>query len=266
MSQPPVYHSGILFGFPENYMIHDILKHESTHYRCPCYSKQIEQKPRQWQPIPLYTIISCCNFHGVYANQNPLDGIPFRLMIDKPSALVKVIPPFSHAASTRRLAENILLNCLMVGVLREDTCWASTITYRATTNNMGKQPDDCFLPLSRQPSSQQPLNWPTLVIETGVSESLPKFREDARWWFENSSGSVRTVIILGIKNASKSIQLEKRQLMYPSLSTSSIINEMLSIPFPVQPPAASQCLYAVQTLTITPTAVSGDVPLVLHFL
>lgn len=50
------------------------------------------------------------------ANQNSLDGIPFRLVIDKPSALVKVIPPFAHAASTRRLAENILLNCLMVGV------------------------------------------------------------------------------------------------------------------------------------------------------
>lgn len=50
------------------------------------------------------------------AYQNSLDGIPFRLVIDKPSALVKVIPPFAHAASTRRLAENILLNCLMVGV------------------------------------------------------------------------------------------------------------------------------------------------------
>ena len=81
------------------------------------------------------------------ANQNSLDGIPLRLVIDKPSALVKVIPPFAHAASTRRLAESILLNCLMVGVPREHTCWASTITYRATTNNMGKQPDNCFLPL-----------------------------------------------------------------------------------------------------------------------
>lgn len=63
MSQPPVYHSRILSGLPGNYMIHDILKHESTHYRCPCYSRQTEQKPRQWQPIPLYTITSCCNLH-----------------------------------------------------------------------------------------------------------------------------------------------------------------------------------------------------------
>lgn len=201
-------------------------------------------------------------------DKNALDGIPFRLMFDGASALVKFIPSFAHDASTRRLAENILFSCLAIGVPREQTCWASTTTYRTRTSNKGKQPDDCFLPWSRQPHGpQQPLNWPTLVIESGVSESLPKLREDTRWWFENSSGLVRTVIILSIKKARKTIQLEKWQLADPNSPTpsASTTAALSTPPSLMQQPAASQRPYIAQTTGITPTTVAGDVPLVLHF-
>ncbi|KAJ5948562.1 hypothetical protein N7454_001869 [Penicillium verhagenii] len=68
--------------------------------------------------------------------------------------------------------------------------WASTTTYKPTANK-GKQADQAFIPPRRLPVPGQRHGWPTLVIETGVSESLPRLREDARWWLENSGGEVK---------------------------------------------------------------------------
>ena len=192
-------------------------------------------------------------------DKNALDGIPFRLMFDGPSALVKVIPSFVHDASTLRLVQKILYGCFSIGVPEDEIGWAGSTTYRPSNRNRGKQPDNCFVPLSRQPhGSQQSLNWPTLVIETGVSESPPRLREDARWWFEQSSGLVRTVILLSIRKVRKIIHLEKWQLADPVLGTT------ISPPLGQQE-AAIQRPYIAQAADIMPTQVDGDIPLVLQF-
>ncbi|EAW17080.1 uncharacterized protein NFIA_004360 [Aspergillus fischeri NRRL 181] len=81
--------------------------------------------------------------------------------------------------------------------------------------NKGKEADDCFIPPTRQARGNQSTGWPSLVIDAGVSESLTRLREDARWWFENSEGAVRTVILLGIKRTQRTIRLEKWQLSPP---------------------------------------------------
>jgi hypothetical protein len=52
-------------------------------------------------------------------------------------------------------------------------------------------------------------DWPTFVIEAGVSESLAELRTDAAWWLHNSSGEVKIVIIILIRPAQKSILIEK---------------------------------------------------------
>lgn len=120
--------------------------------------------------------------------------------------------PGQHVAVTRKLAETILQECLLAGVpSKEEIHWAGAgalTTYKVVTGgngkDKGKQPDDSFLPLTRQPDG-----WPTLVIESGLPESLPRLREDARWWFENSAGAVHTVLILGINTDTKKIELER---------------------------------------------------------
>ncbi|KAJ5145936.1 uncharacterized protein N7515_000500 [Penicillium bovifimosum] len=66
-----------------------------------------------------------------------------------------------------------------------DRRWAMATTYRPAAHK-GKQADQCFTPPCRSGSPRQPVGWPTFVIETGLSESLPRLREDARWWFNNS--------------------------------------------------------------------------------
>ncbi|RPA95775.1 hypothetical protein L873DRAFT_1845854 [Choiromyces venosus 120613-1] len=72
-----------------------------------------------------------------------------------------------------------------------------------------KEADSAFKPLSRPRKA----DWPTLVIESGVSEKLPRLRVDARWWLENSSGDVNIVLLFSISEAAQMIHLEKWELV-----------------------------------------------------
>jgi hypothetical protein len=52
-------------------------------------------------------------------------------------------------------------------------------------------------------------NWPTLVFEAGLSETLANVRTDAEWWLTNSRGEVKIAIVISIKPAQKSLWIEK---------------------------------------------------------
>jgi hypothetical protein len=51
--------------------------------------------------------------------------------------------------------------------------------------------------------------WPNLVIEAGLSESMPRLQADAAWLFENSNGAVRLVLLIKIDVQRKTITIEK---------------------------------------------------------
>ncbi|PUU81608.1 hypothetical protein B9Z19DRAFT_1190926 [Tuber borchii] len=71
-----------------------------------------------------------------------------------------------------------------------------------------KQADSAFKPSSRPFVD----DWPTLVFECGVSESLGRLQVDAQWWLENSAGDVKTVIVISYSLPERSIHLEKWEL------------------------------------------------------
>ncbi|KAL2199410.1 hypothetical protein P885DRAFT_67439 [Corynascus similis CBS 632.67] len=52
-------------------------------------------------------------------------------------------------------------------------------------------------------------DWPTLVIEAGVSESLAGLRNDMRWWFSTSHYQVRIVLLIKFEHTRRAITLEK---------------------------------------------------------
>lgn len=45
--------------------------------------------------------------------------------------------------------------------------------------------------------------WPTFVVEAGVSESLPRLRQDTSWWFANSAGMVGIVLLWAVAGHAK---------------------------------------------------------------
>ena len=55
-------------------------------------------------------------------------------------------------------------------------------------------------------------DWPTLVFEAGISESLRRLRMDAAWWLMNSKGDVNIVIVISLHRAQATIQIEKWEL------------------------------------------------------
>ena len=52
------------------------------------------------------------------------------------------------------------------------------------TLRMSEEGDSAFKPLTMRPRKA---DWPTIVIESGWSESLTKLRQDAHRWLENSN-------------------------------------------------------------------------------
>ncbi|OKO96870.1 hypothetical protein PENSUB_10424 [Penicillium subrubescens] len=61
-----------------------------------------------------------------------------------------------------------------------------------------KEADESLTP-SRDTSSDK--EWPSLVIETGLSESEAQLRADAYWWFSNSDYKVNMVILFHIQRS-----------------------------------------------------------------
>jgi hypothetical protein len=110
--------------------------------------------------------------------------------------------------------EEILIIKLMVGVMHEVSAQhfvrmfeakllrlnvsASLVPTGSTRfgrrGGRSKEADVSYIPLSR-PSED---NWPSLVVEVGVSESLAMLRKDAAFWIANSDGKTRIVIVLNI--------------------------------------------------------------------
>jgi hypothetical protein len=76
-------------------------------------------------------------------------------------------------------------------------------------------------------------NWPTLVFEAGLSESLAKLRTDAGWWLENSRGEVKIVIVISIRPAQKSLWIEKWCLQ-PRIPAAPVTRANAPVPTKIQ--------------------------------
>lgn len=98
-------------------------------------------------------------------------------------------------------------------------------------------------------------DFPCLVIEAGMSESLARLRSDARWWIESSAGRVNIVLIIWVSKATMVLHIEKYVPDSPLTRTSP------RLPRPV---SANLTATVVIDCAASPTTVTGA-PLVLEF-
>lgn len=150
----------------------------------------------------------------------------------------------------------------------------ATTTYKPTTNK-GKQADQGFLPSSRRPLTPGlPPGWPTLTIETGLSESLSQLRKDALWWLSNTSGEVREVrivLVISISKRKDKVCVEKWQLAPPTSPRpltrayiQTLCQQIPNISPLVQQQAISRQAYCAHEVEVTANGVTGA-PLTLPF-
>lgn len=196
-------------------------------------------------------------------------GVTFRFMFyeNEQLGIIKIISGFAHEASTAHLQCEIWVHMLAMGVHRNEGAWGMSATHRGTS--AGKQPDHQFLPEPRWPRNCQLHGWPTLVIETGFTESLQRVRQDAKWWFSNSNGDVKCVLLVLIPRRSKMARLEKWEMVPTNLdghrtrARARQLSQFAVSSTGRHPPVMSEP-QVVQAISITETEATGA-PLVLNF-
>lgn len=130
-------------------------------------------------------------------DRNPLE-VPYRLTLDTRHrrGVIRIMPSGAHERVTRSFSNELVVKLLEMGIRPRDYTMNSATRYHG--NSCDKEADESLTP-SRDTSTDT--EWPSLVIETGLSESEAQLRADAYWWFSNSNYKVNTVILFHIKRA-----------------------------------------------------------------
>jgi hypothetical protein len=76
--------------------------------------------------------------------------------------------------------------------------------------NSSKEADLAYKPLSIRPNNT---DWPTIVFESGYSESLHRLRIDASWWLRASGGRVNIVVVVSVNRQQLALRIETWELV-----------------------------------------------------
>lgn len=109
-----------------------------------------------------------------------------------------------HEVAERMLSRKIDQAAMHMGL--EDEL-LPTGSKRIKSASRLKEPDSSWRP--RSLPACRTTQWPTVVIESGSSESLSRLRLDAQWWITSSCGDVKLVIIMAIHRRNPQLVLEK---------------------------------------------------------
>ena len=179
-------------------------------------------------------------------------GLRFTYCTDINTLIIKV-PTREHERVTRAFSHDFVHRIEHMGLTDlDDLCDMGATTY--TGRSTKKEADSCWRPIATRPN---PLDWPTLVFEVGVSETLNKLKADAKWWLANSRGRVKIVLLIKIDRVARTIHIEKWECRPAAHAYAN------------RPPA--QIPTEIQTIDIDAHGVvTGDPPattppLVLHF-
>ncbi|KAJ5943964.1 hypothetical protein N7516_004132 [Penicillium verrucosum] len=133
----------------------------------------------------------------IAGDRNPLE-VPYRLTLDAQhqKGVLRIMPSGAHERVTQSFTCELVEKLLDMGIRpRAYTLNAAT---RYHGNSCAKEADQSLTPSWDASSAQE---WPSLVIETGLSESEAQLRADAYWWFANSDYKVNMVLLFHIRRS-----------------------------------------------------------------
>jgi hypothetical protein len=201
-------------------------------------------------------------------DRNPLE-VPYRLTFDaqRQQGFIRIIPSKAHERVTRSFSNKLVAKLLNIGIDPDDYTMNSASRYKGRTCD--KEADESLTPLGN-PSEDD--DWPSLVIETGLSESEAQLRADAHWWFSNSDHQVKIVILFRIQRSPDRrvvIKLYHLEPTTPRITRglqADVRRTLLSAPPPSQTDSRTvpRPHLAAKEIVITPTDVQ-NAPLELDF-
>jgi len=120
--------------------------------------------------------------------------------------IVKIMPSIAPELACTQFELKLVLKLAEMGLQDE------LLNIRSTTIQgiqCRKEADSAFQPWSSRPYKT---DWPTLVIECGVSESINRLRGDSNWWFTNSAAQVKTVLLFSVSEKKRKIHIEQWEM------------------------------------------------------
>ena len=117
--------------------------------------------------------------------------------------LILKVPTIEHEVTHRNFCKELVISAAGMGLQREFFALGATVF---KTTRVSKEGDSAYKPLSIRPRKG---DWPTIVLESGWSESLTRLRQDAHIWLENSRGDVKIVLLFSISRTARTMIIEK---------------------------------------------------------
>ena len=130
----------------------------------------------------------------------------FRLLYDavEEVLIIKLIPGPHHELAALDFVMMLNYKLVSLGIEMRSLKNLGTTRFR-DPGGRSKEADLALRPRTRVLET----DWPSVVIEVGVSESLSQLRTDARFWLTRSRGQTRIVILLSVKKATRVMKIER---------------------------------------------------------
>ena len=107
------------------------------------------------------------------------------------------MPTVEHEAAHGDFRDRLVSEVGLMGLRRLLMSIGAT-TFK--TPRVSKEADSALKPRIMRPRGT---DWPTIVLQSGWSELLTKFQQDAHIWLENSGGDVNIVLLLSIDRTAR---------------------------------------------------------------
>ncbi|CUS12724.1 unnamed protein product [Tuber aestivum] len=141
-------------------------------------------------------------------------SLRFLYLNDVETLIVKITPSKPYELSTSDLVQMVHEKAIAMGLVRQLLDLRGA-TFQGVRSK--KEGDSALIPRTLSLAT----DWPTVIFECGLSESLKRLRADASWWLENSRGAVKIVLLICVSPQQRKIHLEQwetRNILNPQPS------------------------------------------------
>ena len=120
--------------------------------------------------------------------------------------IVKIVPGMLEGLVTTDFTDLLKKKITHMG----PDCGLGNLRSAAFEGSLGlKEPDVGLKPRFARPNLA---DWPTLVFECGIQESLERLKVDSRWWLEDHGRAVNIVLLFTTCRSEKKIHIEQWEL------------------------------------------------------
>ncbi|KAK9372187.1 uncharacterized protein V1513DRAFT_263857 [Lipomyces chichibuensis] len=135
-----------------------------------------------------------------------LPGFTVLLDEENKTAIIKLKLGIPHEMARWIFAEIFLEERARLGLPRNIFVPTGSGRYQFS-NGLSKEPDTSYVPETRE----GPGDFPSFVVEVGVSQSLLQLRQDARLWLQKTSGETKVILLIIFNIPAGTLAMERWQ-------------------------------------------------------